>query len=396
MKIGILGNMNNAYFSLSRYLRDKGYDCKLLIFKNEPEHFDPSCDTHSDDYRKYIKKLSWGDPADFLTVDLGKVREDLEEFDFLIGNGPAPAYVTRIGRKLDIFMPYGYDLYALPFIRMVHPLRLPAYVTIARYQRKGIGDSSYTLFDRTNKEFEKVFSKLHFKGKRIISALPMIYHKEYEPSGMDTSELVLSRIDLNKLRSENELLIVQHARQVWTKLPDQWSAKGNDELIKGYAQFLKAHPNKSSKLVLFEYGSSVEDTKKLITKLDIGDSVIWLSKMSRKDLMKVLALADLVIGELYHSWLTYGVVLEALCLGKPVMHYRNDAEFVHDYPDLYPMLNANSARMVFEGLSKLAANKSEVLSSGRKGKEWFLEFCVNRPINSIIKIIKEKQAKSYA
>ena len=47
MKIGIIGNMNNSYFSLARYLRDEGYDCELLIFTDEPEHFDPSCDTTS-------------------------------------------------------------------------------------------------------------------------------------------------------------------------------------------------------------------------------------------------------------------------------------------------------------------------------------------------------------
>ena len=66
MKIGIIGNMNNAYFSLARYLRDEGYDCELLILANEPAHFDPLNDTFSDDYTTYCKHVSWGEPADFL------------------------------------------------------------------------------------------------------------------------------------------------------------------------------------------------------------------------------------------------------------------------------------------------------------------------------------------
>ena len=392
MKIGIIGNMNNAYFSLCRYLRDAGYDCKLLIYKNEPDHFDPSCDTHSNDHTAYIQKLSWGEPAQFLSQDFEIVKNDLHPFDFLIGNGPAPAYVTRIGRKLDVFMPYGYDLYSLPFLRLVHPFRLAAYVAVAHYQRLGIRNSSYILFDRANAEFEKVFKRLQFNGSRIISALPLIYYKVYEKLG--TGDMHIDSIYLKQLRIENDLLIVQHGRQVWKKIPDRWSHKGNDELIKGYAKFVRSNNSVRSKLLLFEYGTDVEETKLLIRKHGIEESVIWLKKMPRKELMKILAIADLIIGELYHSWLTYGVVLEALCLGKPLMHYRKDEEYTPDYPELYPMLNANSANMVLEGLVKITVNKKEVLEIGLKGQEWFYKYCVSRPVENIVRLIEQKKAKS--
>ena len=86
MKIGIIGNMNNAYFSLCRYLRDAGYDCHLLIYKNEPDHFDPSCDTDSGDYLNYIKKVDWGEPSKFLSEDFGHdeivLTVDLYESDW--------------------------------------------------------------------------------------------------------------------------------------------------------------------------------------------------------------------------------------------------------------------------------------------------------------------------
>jgi glycosyltransferase involved in cell wall biosynthesis len=393
MKIGIIGNMNNAYFSLCRYLRDAGYDCHLLIYKNEPDHFDPSCDTISSDYQHYVKKVKWGEPADFLSESFAEVENDVRDFDFLIGNGPAPAYMTRIGRQLDVFVPYGYDLYALPFIRLVHPLRFAAYAIIARYQRTGIRNSSYIFFDRTNKEFEKIFDKLGYKGNRIISCLPMIYHKEYEQ--LSNEHLPIAGIDAAKLRRETDLLIVQHARQIWKHLPDRWSHKGNDELIKGYAKFLELNNGIQSRLVLFEYGTDVDETKQLIEQLGISASVVWLKKMPRKELMKILALADLVIGELHHSWLTYGVILEALCLGKPVMHHRRDEEYIHDYPELYPMLNANSASTVLDGLTKIVADRNEIISDGLKGKEWFRKFCVNRPVETIVQLIKEKQAIRY-
>jgi hypothetical protein len=115
MKIGIIGNINNMSYCLTRYLLDAGYDCEQLIFDYEPEHFHPSCDSYEDGFDKYIKKLSWGDPRNFLKQDIDKVKADLKSYDFLIGCGTAPAYVNRINRRLDIFIPYGDDLYSLSF-----------------------------------------------------------------------------------------------------------------------------------------------------------------------------------------------------------------------------------------------------------------------------------------
>ncbi|HZH95346.1 MAG TPA: hypothetical protein VEY06_05640, partial [Flavisolibacter sp.] len=237
MKIGIIGNMNNSYFAVTRYLRDEGYDCELLIFKNEPEHFDPSNDTLSNDYKSYCKRLSWGDPANFLTQDFSIIKQDLKPYDFLIGNGPAPGYVARIGRKLDIFMPYGFDIYSLPFYRIVHPLRMSSYFQLAHYQKRGIRESSYTLFDRTNKISETVFEKLRFDGKRIICPAPMLYHKDYMNDMVVSADPVIDKAI--KAREENEILLVQHTRQFWKKSSDEISRKGNDLLIKGYAKFLK-------------------------------------------------------------------------------------------------------------------------------------------------------------
>ena len=45
IKIGFLGNNNNNNFAIARYMRDRGFDCDLLIFDHEVNHFHPSCDT---------------------------------------------------------------------------------------------------------------------------------------------------------------------------------------------------------------------------------------------------------------------------------------------------------------------------------------------------------------
>lgn len=393
MRIAIIGNMNNAYFSLCRYLRDAGFDCHLLIFKNEPLHFDPSCDTRTSEYKNYCTQLAWGDPADFLGQDFDTVKKDLAPFQFLIGNGPAPAYAEKAGRKLDVFMPYGYDLYSLPFIRLVHPFRMPSYLLTAYAQRKGIRQADYILFDRTNRKFEKVFDRLRFNGERVVCANPMIYYKEYL-NGFDHKEAAQAN-QIDVLRRENELLFVQHARQVWKHDLDGWSGKGNDMLIRGYALFLKKYPSVRSKLVLFEYGTDVKETKKLVKTLGMEASVLWMPKMPRKDLIHVLEQSDLIIGELFHSWLTYGVALEALSLGKPLMHFRKDEEFSADYPELYPMLNAWSDETVFQGLERMLQHREDMERMGRQGREWFLTYCVDRSVKKIASLIREKQLEVH-
>lgn len=396
MKIGIIGNMNNSYFSLARYLRDEGYDCELLILANEPAHFDPACDTYSTDYTTYCKQLSWGDAGDFLKQDFSVVKKDLAPYQFLIGNGPAPAYVAKVGRTLDVFIPYGYDIYSLPFFRLVHPVRLLAYAAVARYQRKGIRESGSILFDRTNKAFEKLIKKLNYQGRRIISPAPMIYHKDYENGWQEKTAGNPLTEQLKELRKESEILLVQHSRQVWKNSADQWSYKGNHLLVEGYARFVKEHPLVKIKLVLFEYGNDVNETKKLTGKLGIDDRIVWMPKMARNKLMAVLAVSDIVIGELHHSWLTYGVALEALCMGKPFMHKRIDEEFSSDYPELYPMLHASSAQSVYRELAKAVTDKDGMKAMGNKGREWFLNYCVNLPVSSIKKLIDEKSSTVHA
>ena len=39
MKIALIGNMNNNFYSLFRYFEDLKFDVELLIFKNEPDIF---------------------------------------------------------------------------------------------------------------------------------------------------------------------------------------------------------------------------------------------------------------------------------------------------------------------------------------------------------------------
>ena len=114
MKVGCIGNTNNMLFAVTRCLRDAGVDVTLLLQNNELWQFHPSLDTFDFSYRSYTSTLPWGDTESFHHADGQHLRRDLERFDFLIGINTAPAFCYKAGRRLDLFIPHGNDLYKLP------------------------------------------------------------------------------------------------------------------------------------------------------------------------------------------------------------------------------------------------------------------------------------------
>ena len=396
MKIGILGNMNNMYFSLARYLADEGYDCDLLVFDSEPEHFHPGADTfEAIPLNLTVKHLSWGDAAHFL-IKQRQAATDLQPYSFLIGNGTAPAFVHAAGRVLDLFIPYGEDLYQFPFVRLVHPLRQLPYLILAWHQMRGIRQASHLLFDKTSAGFDRIFQRIKYKGTRIVSPPPLLYSKEYETalSQRQTDNPYFAA--LQKLRSGNELLVLQHARQLWKPFRDRWSMKGNHHLIEGFAKFLTVNPSYSAKLLLFEYGVDVQRTKKLIDSLGIGEHVVWFPKTVRKNLMTFIQMSNVVVGELENPWNTYCVMMETLVMNKPLIHNRDDAYLTDAYPELYPMFQAASAKDVYEAFQSILTNKENALEIGRQGRRWFDKYCVQEPVRLISRLITEKQKRLHA
>ncbi|MDQ6609997.1 MAG: hypothetical protein M3Y85_09280, partial [Bacteroidota bacterium] len=61
-----------------------------------------------------------------------------------------------------------------------------------------------------------------------------------------------------------------------------------------------------------------------------------------------------------------------------------------------PMLHASSAQTVYTGLAKAVKDKDSLAAMGQKGREWFLNYCVDLPITSIKKIIDQKSRVPHA
>lgn len=413
IKVALIGNQNNNFFALLRYFINAGIKTDLLLFNQEDDFFSFDADTFEPEkYKPFVKKLNWGDLKSWQKLSNSEIEKSLDEYNFFIGCGSSPAFFSRIGKKLDIFVPYGSDLYVLPFFQLVHPLRQVAYFSFSKHQKKGIESASTIFCDKAAPEFENVVNKFKFQGNRLYKGIPFIYLPEYETFDANILNDLENFKILQKLKKEEYSIVFQYCRQMWktkaikksnillqlfeklkgNSLQAQmvsWNLKGNNKLIEGYAKFLKNSINKKYKLVLVEYGIDCNETKKLISELQIEEHVIWLPKMPRKEIMACITQADMIVGELEFSYLTYGIVYESLLLKKLLMHFRNDEMYENEYGKLYPMLNAYSADTVFYNLKQHSENLNLMQQMVIEANEWIKNF-INDNLDLIFKLIKQK------
>ena len=243
---------------------------------------------------------------------------------------------------------------------------------------------------------EKIVSWLRPSGKRFKIAKPMIYIPQYYSDQFEqhkkNSEIFKK---FQKIRAENELIVFHHVRLVWTKKPDQgwihW--KANDRLLKAFRDFIGKKPDVKATLVLFEYGWDIEETKKLALELGINHYITWMPRMERKDIMALISLCDIGVGELEHSWLHYGAIYEFMALGIPIIHHRNDSLYVNSYPELYPMYSASAPSEIASILCNWVNNKDQFKETGKKAQDWLKKYVIEIPVNEYIKLIETKRDK---
>lgn len=382
--------MNNNFFSLVRYLRDRGLETDLLLRNNEFDHFMPNADSFTEDYKSYTHKLSWGHVSTWYTTPKSKIESDLTKYDFTIGCGTVPAFMEKIKRQLDLFIPYGADLYGFPFMKF--PWYIPFLYQFSRAQAKGIKSSKHICLDYANDLFEKPIKKLAPVGKRHYLAIPMLYLPEYSSENIRhfSKQYPFSK-KFQTIRNNHFPIIFHQTRHNWKTSPDIFTWKGNDQLVKGFASFVKSSETKyNPALILFEYGADVKATKQLIIDLNIEKNVYWFPKMSRKELMIGLSHADIGASEFANSWLFCGTVIESLAMEKPLLHYREDNLYTDHYPKLYPLMNAKTDYDISQHLNNYVNNPSTYKNMGKEGKKWLEKFFIDKPLKQIIKIISCK------
>ena len=371
MSVGLIGNMNNNHFVLARYLRDAGIDAHLILTCDEFSHFHPSADTFDLEYQQFTQQVSWGTQDDVRTLSPALLQKNLAPYDVLIGCGFAPAFCLKAGRALDVFIPYGSDLYdATRHYKWPHHyLRHRKAVSL---QRRGIAESRVISMPPCPTMYESILDHLAPGVQRWERGIPLVYSPDYsqEKLGQNATRSHWKwRFD--EIRADSDFLVFMTGRHVWDCPVSNPSHKGNDIFLRGLADFALRNPDTRIHVVMFEYGSDVMQTKDLAKQLKIDHAISWFPVLHRKEIMLGLNMADLLCGELTHSWIMGGASFEALSLGVPIMMYRDEDIKSGTSTGLYPILNVANSTEVADGLEWSLNSGDELKDMGLRGAQWY-------------------------
>ncbi|MBI88586.1 MAG: hypothetical protein CMG60_00750 [Candidatus Marinimicrobia bacterium] len=390
MKIAFIGNQNNNNFSMVRYLRDFGYDIDLLLTDNEQTHFHPSCDSYDLKYMSYVKKVNWGKLTKFLSTSKDVIKRDTMPYDILIGTGLAPAYLHRVGLYLDIFSPYGDDIWRFTQFNLCSPNKLPHVWAASTFQRAGLSKIKILHAVKLEIRYEQQLKKFCNNSIRWFDSYPMVYDSQYYKKNIDDlSKMTHWGHIFANIRNETDLLMIFSARSNIYK-PGEMNSKGIDIAILGFKKF-SDDTNIDARLVLFEYGDDIQIVKKMVVELGLSKKVIWLPKMYRKDLIIGLQYADICFGQFGISWAVNGTLVECASIGKPIITWRDPKQYDEIESELFPILNANTPEEIAFCINSYVQNKEKYSRIGKKCKIWYKEKVVKKVATKYVDYFESKE-----
>lgn len=394
LNVAFIGNMNNNFFGIKRYLEDLGFSCTLFTYNNLVDHFEPINDTWEiEKYKLSIVKLNYGLPHTELFKK--EKKSVFEGFDIYIGDGFTPFYFNRMGLKLDIFVPYGSDLSELPFKRKLSFKSIKHFfysvihnLIISKGQKEGILNTTQIITINNYDLLTKAFNRL--KRTSLPLFTPMVY-LEKELKDIDFSQYVDEKM-LNKY----SFRVFSHSRQFWDD--GGLESKGSERLILGFKKFNFKH--KDSCLILFEYGPSVENSKKLIHELGIQKNVIWVNKMPRKYILAMIRKYASIGADQFQTGYFGSTTYELMSQGIPVLNYvkMSPEEFEKKVGIMSPpLINVKTSSEIASSLQHFYMNKEELINLSISAKDYFDKYlglgaAINYR-NEILRIHSQKKIK---
>ncbi len=399
-KIALFGNSNNNFFSLARYLRDRGYNVDLFLCNNELPHFHPSCDSYSLDFIHYTFLLPFGNLYWFLEEIEGikkneEILKRIRKYDVIFANGPSVAYLSYFDIPIDFFVPYGMDLVSYPFyVQSANPNHRKHLDTFSFHQNKGIKESKKLLSteDVLNvAAYEQSIMELGLTSKVIaFKTFPYIYMDIYQraviPKFFNSSYWAE---DFYSLTKDTQFVVFHHARHSWKSVREEGrlvADKCNDRVLQAFAAFVKDNKKYKPKLLTFEYGSDINASKQMVEELGIQNYVQWLPIMNRKDIMVGLYYASCATGQFHIGCIGGGVQSEALVASVPLIHYVNPLKY--NLKEIYPFVQAKEIGEIQRGFESCFKNPKKNQDKANEALKW-MQKEMSFAVNTICELIED-------
>lgn len=395
----LFGNVANNFYRLgSAVIGKPNINVTLLLTDHEestntPEHDNPKL---LGNYPAWILVNQHFRLRNLVTRKKSVLVEELERADLAILSSINVLCALFTKKVKVVFYGTGADLTLFPFWRRhlrvlidqkgpITPRRIASVIGViplAILMRLSIRRCD-VIVAYPFKPFNDAISKLRISRDRVA--------RTYLPLAVDTVSF--------KLKEENEIQLSEEIRAQFSKFSFKVFApsrlltnlhpvylamgqfKGNDFLVKTFAEFLKENKHISAGLFLIDRGSeAVFETRKmreLIKELGIVENVVWLkpivgNSFNRRELIDMYSLSDVVADEFGAGWFG-SVTLEALSCSKPVMCFVDDDTMRDLYP-WHPIASFNDGAQIKWFLSKINENPTFARGLGEQGRAWVNEF----------------------
>ncbi|CDI06469.1 glycosyltransferase [Candidatus Nitrosotenuis uzonensis] len=346
MKVLHAGNMANLGYVICRHLRKTGLDVELLIEKNPPKgsdplRFDPTLNNQYPDWISFFDKSKSSWKLDVIR----KMRE--KKYDLIHAYVEFPIFAYFSGK------PFLAHTQGSDFREMAQSKTLRGFLLRRAYRK-----AKAVLFFQP--DHLPLFSKLKLYNGIFIAPL------------WDTT---FFRAYSNK--ANNKKFTIFHPANLEFRL------KGNDKLIKGYAEFVKNYPE--SNLIIVDRGIDSHKIHEMVKNLSIEDKVEFIDgPLNASQLLKYYNQSD-VIADQFVLGALGSIGWETFSCKKPLLAFANEKQYRDVYGESPPVVNAFSSKDICISLTKLTNNefRKEI---GNKGYEWLTKY--HSPVLFTEKIMK--------
>ncbi|MFP5316736.1 MAG: glycosyltransferase [Acidimicrobiia bacterium] len=411
VRVAFFGNVANCLFQVARALRGcPGIDAHLFVGRTDslfgrPESADPRL---ADGYPDWIHEGEWITPASVAAPWLAPITRHLRDFDVVVVSGPGPIFAQWAGRPWCWFVSGG-DLTVKPF-----PLTFLSWYSGLPHKLGEVVGGAWQrrAARRADRLWVQPFAPMA-DGLRRLRVPSASISPRYLPLVVDTDVL---RPDRPIADPEDPvvrrmlaagLAVLHPSRLIMRDDPrlrrtGQW--KGNDILIRGFAELVKAGEVRNPLLVMPAMGLSrdLAAGRALVSALGIDDQVVWAEPphrdaFPRHKLLDFYLAADVVASDFGVGWFGY-VTLEGLAAGKPVLSHIDDVAMAKLYPDGHPICEAADPQAVCERLLQLWREPAAAARIGQLGRQWVVahhapEAAGARYVDAVTELVAELAAR---
>jgi glycosyltransferase involved in cell wall biosynthesis len=387
MKIAFYGNVCNNYYTLAKALRSRlNVDAHLYLnhkadIQNRPESDDPELKNNYPDWIHLSKK--W-DYIPMLTRYDRTFVNELNKYDVVFLSQFGVTLIPFIKAK-KVFYVTGGDLTQTPFPgKFAHKFPNLIMRMIWEYvgfmQRRGIRRADRVL-TQPFYPFVNALKELGVSGSHIS--------KCYFPILLDTERFsynpdAWSQIDeVNREKLKPFRFIIMHPSRINLDQSrgsiDSGQWKGNDNLFRAFALFVKKHGASDACIAMPErtFSFDIAKAKEIIKELGIEEQVVWLKPPTpqgfpRQQLINFYSVADLVADEFATGWFG-SIVLEGMACGKPTLCYVDESVMKQLYP-WHPILSAKEPQQVSELIAQYYFDEQKKKQQGEISRNWVVQF----------------------